>query len=274
MYLHVTSKCNMSCQHCCFDYGNGKKGEDMSLDIFEKCIDFCKENDLPVTLGGGEICLHKNFDALLELCIAKNIKPYIVTNGSIKNNALKLAKLTEDGFLDAWLSYDSFHNKSIVDSMVYFEFKNIYHVYNDLSDLETQDLIYIGRAKQLKNNRNITKTCLFKRFMVLPHGGIKMCGCEDSPFIGNIMENDTIKTMTKLNMSYFKNICHKEFYSNYSLNDSYKEIPILYLNNVIQNDFLIISNNTVHIESKKTILNQRGIYHTCAFDQIYSYNGW
>lgn len=83
MYIHLTSKCNMSCAHCIWDYGAGKYGQDMTLTAFYKIVDFidyfgCKY----VTFGGGEITLHKNFEFILGYYLGNKSlsKPYIVTN--------------------------------------------------------------------------------------------------------------------------------------------------------------------------------------------------
>lgn len=49
MYLQITTRCNMHCDHCC--YRCEETGEDMSLEIFEKALSY---DDETATIGGGE----------------------------------------------------------------------------------------------------------------------------------------------------------------------------------------------------------------------------
>ncbi len=55
MYIQITTRCNMSCEHCC--YSCTHEGEDMSLETFRNCLGFDEYN----TLGGGEPTIHPLF---------------------------------------------------------------------------------------------------------------------------------------------------------------------------------------------------------------------
>lgn len=56
MYIQITTRCNMHCDHCGFDCTH--KGSNMSLDTFKNALGYCSEH---VMLGGGEPTLHPKF---------------------------------------------------------------------------------------------------------------------------------------------------------------------------------------------------------------------
>ena len=120
MYLQLTTRCNMSCEHCAFSCT--KDGEDMSMDIFYKSLTLCEEfGDIPF-LGGGEPTLHPNLSEILleSIVCASQIDDGgpmgIVTNGSITKIALKLVALTKGKGINAELSQDVYLDT--IDSMV------------------------------------------------------------------------------------------------------------------------------------------------------------
>ena len=58
MYIQITTRCNMSCLHCCYGC-NDKDGEDMPVETFELIMEkwgekICKTDGRNIILGGGE----------------------------------------------------------------------------------------------------------------------------------------------------------------------------------------------------------------------------
>ena len=111
MYIKITTRCNMTCAHCC--YSATKDGEDMPIKVFKKILDkWYREiecGDGYVTLGGGEPTLHPEFWDMVELAW-KYGTPWMVTNGSNKKAALLIADLAKKGYLHGVLSLDKWHD--------------------------------------------------------------------------------------------------------------------------------------------------------------------
>jgi len=91
MYLQITTRCNMSCAHCCFSCTT--QGEDMSIETFKNCLEFDNEY---IILGGGEPTIHPLFWQLLGLSISSG-EVWLATNGKETSIALALAKMAKKG---------------------------------------------------------------------------------------------------------------------------------------------------------------------------------
>ena len=57
MYIQLTDRCNMRCEHCCME-SHPKRKRFMSDRAFEACLNLAQEYDMDITLGGGEPTLH------------------------------------------------------------------------------------------------------------------------------------------------------------------------------------------------------------------------
>lgn len=114
MYLQTTTKCNMSCEHCCFACTD--KGEDISLQDAKKAIDEASESgDLDITLGGGEPTMHPQFWEIAAYAVktldrVTECGVFVITNGKRTGDALALAWLADHGVLSAELSQDCWHD--------------------------------------------------------------------------------------------------------------------------------------------------------------------
>lgn len=184
MYLMITSRCNMRCAHCCFDCK--RKGEDMSLETFMNAL---KIDDEYIVIGGGEPTLHPQFERFLLLAIAatpKGFQPFIVTNGSIKERAMMLARLADNGSVDANLSWDNYHDKSMVSDEVYDEFSSMGRLWYDK---ENNGIVQAGRGAKLKGVKK-SNWCCCDTTIVRPNGNVYQCGCEGAPLLGNVNEGD------------------------------------------------------------------------------------
>ena len=205
MYIQITNRCNMTCEHCC--YSCGKKGEDMSLDTFRKALSLCKDYCHLPFLGGGEPTLHPEFATILLEAMACEIEHGlvvgIITNGSIKKWALLIAKLTKAEVLSGSVSQDAYHDP--IDPEVVEAFENvndtprghINHGFWDTSNKGIRDPMPHGRGVEFmgesyhdddfdgEDNRD-EKDCPCSDWMVKPNGDIHQCGCEDSPKIGHV----------------------------------------------------------------------------------------
>lgn len=185
-YIHVTTNCNMSCAHCCFSYGNGRKGKDMPIDMFRNIMKLSSDNGEIVTIGGGEITMYENFEQMIGIIACyKNDEcaPFIVTNGKNTERALLLNRLAISGIIGCELSQDEFHDP--IEYKVVQAFRNRDAIRNVTKGGE---LISAGRAKALDHYK-LRKECVCDSMQFLPTGVVKFCGCPKSPIITkNVME--------------------------------------------------------------------------------------
>ena len=184
MYLMITDRCNMSCEHCCFNCT--QKGTDMSKEVFAKALEFCDWDY--VTIGGGEPTLHPNFWEIFMTVLGQAEGLDITTNGSNKTIALTLAKLANKKIISAALSIDEWHDP--IDDEVYEAFrpkgkrdgycsiKDTGTDYNGRSRLP----IAAGRAESFGRKDE----CPCAGMIIKPNGDIFHCGCADAPKLGTV----------------------------------------------------------------------------------------
>lgn len=186
MYITLTTRCNMTCEHCCGDYT--EKGEDMALETFRNVLDYDSE---VITLGGGEPTLHPLFWQILGESIAHCDEwVWLATNGSQTRTAIALAKLARKGVLGVALSQDDYHDP--IDPEVVEAFtrdKQVSRPYDNRTPdaREIRDVtgneVNAGRC-----DFGAEDSCCCPGFMVMPDGAVRACGCADAPTLGNINE--------------------------------------------------------------------------------------
>lgn len=210
-YLQITTKCNMACEHCCFNCGGDQPYEHMSMATLKKAFKFMYAFGpvYSITIGGGEPTIHPDFwnmfGAIMEFAAKNEARVLMVTNGKLQFRAMALAKLcnsaSEDGFTIE-LSADSFHEE-ISDSVI-SAFKH-----NDCHVRENKDCsVYSesGRAREtgaygqtaymFDHPESDNNYCLCDATFIYPNGDIKQCGCEGrwnlnndwepNPILGNV----------------------------------------------------------------------------------------
>ena len=183
MYIQITTRCNMACEHCGMNCT--ANGEDMSRETFKKALEFCDEI---ISIGGGEPTIHPLFWDFLGMSLATKDDIWMATNGSIKDTALTLAKLTEKEIIICELSLDPYHDKiSREVEEAFFKIQKI----RDTSG----SLIKEGRCEEGEEG------CICEEFVIVPNGNIKQCGCLDAPIIGSVYNDDFM---------FFDSGCYKE----------------------------------------------------------------
>lgn len=182
MYIQITTKCNMTCEHCCFSCT--MDGEHMSMSVWKRVLELVRDD--AVSIGGGEPTLHPKFKTMM-FDLLGNAQEFIwiSTNGSNKKASLALAAMASANIIQAQLSYDAFHDSHIVDDEVYMAFKR-------LKAIRTQrKLIDHGRAHDNKDSLirrgwKFVEDCACDDFFIKPNGNIHQCGCHGSPIIGDV----------------------------------------------------------------------------------------
>lgn len=132
VYIQITTRCNMHCDHCCFSCGeldenNKPKGEHMTLETLRNALKI-RGDGSSITIGGGEPTMHPRFWEMFGTIMENSARyggdVYLVTNGKLAIRAIALSKLSgrgEDSF-NAALSRTIYHDE--IDPAVEFAFKH------------------------------------------------------------------------------------------------------------------------------------------------------
>jgi len=193
MYVQITTRCNMKCDHCCFSCEPGK-GEDMSREVWEAVL--TEAAGRYITIGGGEPTLHPDFERMLLEALAVAESVCIITNGKAKKRALMLAKLGKAGVVETQLSQDEYHEPIDPEVVEAFEAMGTYDymgerkgIRNTTSDGRMPGAV--GRALETvfegyEEDELPEFSCMCETHQVKPNGDIHQCGCPDSPKIGDV----------------------------------------------------------------------------------------
>ena len=182
-YIQITTRCNMSCVHCC--YRCTPEGEDMSIETFQNALAFEGEC---IAIGGGEPTLHPQFWEFIGVALGSADFVWLATNGSQKLTSLALAKLTAKQVLQCEISLDEYHDYSMVDVEVRHAFSKIKGSVRDVTRNGEQYPVNAGRWKDWKGRADHEgrDECVCPEAMIRPNGDIMACGCEDAPLMGNV----------------------------------------------------------------------------------------
>lgn len=191
-YIQITTRCNMSCDHCCFSCG--KHGDDMTRETWKKAIEFTTDRGDTITIGGGEPTMHKHFREFLLDAIAESdsdLVPFMVTNGKTKYADL-LYKLTKAEVIRCELSQDEWHDP--IDFDIVEKFESLKCI-RDVSNNGTSGAKPKGRALETnvyEENPRIYpgSDCVCPGWMIDPKGGVHACGCPDAPELFNLHDDD------------------------------------------------------------------------------------
>jgi MoaA/NifB/PqqE/SkfB family radical SAM enzyme len=218
MYFQITNRCNMTCDHCGFNCT--KEGIDMTAKIYKQSIKFAYDMGLEdVSIGGGEPTLHKQFWNILGLCLSHFDYTWMATNGSNTETAIALSKLAQKGIMGVALSIDAYHD--LIDEKVIKAFNKLKYTHNsngylidnksDYREIRTvNNLIDSGRAKE--NGISTTKNdCICPDLFIKPDGKVYLCGCLDSPCIGDVFNGITKEWKEK---GYWNYECIKMYREN------------------------------------------------------------
>jgi sulfatase maturation enzyme AslB (radical SAM superfamily) len=177
MYIQLTSRCNMTCTHCCFNCT--AQGSDISVSMFEAACKLALKCGHDIFLGGGEPTLHPKFWQLLGIAMAYTSENHvgIITNGSMTDIALRLAEMACNGQIFCGLSRDVYHD--YIDPKVYEAFtRGPRSSSNDMRQIRdvSYRLVAAGRSKDDEDADK--ESCCCNDVLVTPRGRIYSCGCK------------------------------------------------------------------------------------------------
>lgn len=213
MYLQITTKCNFSCEHCC--YNCTMRGKHMDMNTFNQAYRFASERDPEtIAIGGGEPTLHPEFFQILKICLNNFEYVWMATNGSQTRTMLRLADIMTDndydnqecqcgnpeycscssddlilsfGHLCVALSQDSWHDPIDQRIVNLWKKKANVHGRTPFEIRSVSQIISQGRAA--KSGAGTTEHgCVCSDHVIKPDGNIKICGCQKAPIIGNVWD--------------------------------------------------------------------------------------
>lgn len=187
MYIQITTRCNMECDHCCYSCGP-LTGSHMSKSTFIKALNLCEQYGETPFLGGGEPTVHPKFWEFFGLLMSRYARFEeglgMITNGKRTEDALALAALAKGGILSVELSQDAFHEE--VDERVVEAFTvkrdSPYGHNNDLRGIrsgEDQTVYPMGRGVDCATTDD---GCVCEEWVIDPEGRIWGCGCKTVQF--------------------------------------------------------------------------------------------
>jgi MoaA/NifB/PqqE/SkfB family radical SAM enzyme len=203
-YIWITSQCQQRCRHCC----NAKHlGNDhMEEKVWRAAIDFTVGTGSNVVLGGGEPLLHPHIERVVFTALGHPHTDgvWFATNGLETQKAICFANMAkgygEDGKFTCALSIDDYHEEvhhTVEEAFEGLEIRNVTgkEVNNGNCDFGDQD------------------RCGCDDYQIMVDGRIRMCGCDDAPYIGDVF--DGIDPTIEDQLNALDERCFKEFQKEY-----------------------------------------------------------
>jgi hypothetical protein len=191
-------------------------GTNMDQGTFRACMDLVAQNEgCSVTIGGGEPTMHPNAMEFIWQAVRVSLQSSrdvggalvgIVTNGSIEKRALELALMAEQGLISARLSYDRYHDLSMVSDRVVRAFakdKKPDYGYgrerdNDLRATNPSEYRITPHGRAVENQMALQDDeqheCCCDGLFIVPNGDVFQCGCRKKKLgnvnmLGSLMDN-------------------------------------------------------------------------------------
>ena len=180
--------------------GKNYKGQHMDRNTYQHALDFCSEHGEYTVLGGGEPTIHPHFVEYLSKAIFNEqventgIHPWFATNGSKTDLTIKLmhsSDYTEEEFFEELSKFTNLLWEDTLFSMTLSQ--DTFHDPIDASVVKTAKLIDSVEIRDVSNN--VSKSghanhgedrCPCTIMQIKPDGAIYMCGCDNSPLIGDV----------------------------------------------------------------------------------------
>jgi len=171
MYLQLTTRCNMRCDHCGLNC-SPDKGKHMDDWTFTKALELCSGYSETITFGGGEPTCHPRFKDYVQRALDYGFNVWMATNGKKKTSMWWLFDQIDlnEGKLSVDLSLDSFHERIDPDVRAEFVRRKRCRYGSDANVLN------VGRAK--KNGIGTMDDCICETTFIDPDGKVWQCGCQ------------------------------------------------------------------------------------------------
>jgi|WetSurMetagenome_2_1015567.scaffolds.fasta_scaffold84162_4 hypothetical protein len=180
MYIQLTTRCNMSCAHCCFSCSN--EGDDLSLDDFNDALHLARCRKGTVTLGGGEPTIHPLFEEFLVKAVAALPgRVGIVTNGKYRHGVTALLRYAAAKQVFARLSVDQYHEP--IDADIRREFEGLPYMpewmdtHIGYSYVAADRVTPMGRGIAVSRMPSVFVQCICPGPFITPDGRVNQCAC-------------------------------------------------------------------------------------------------
>lgn len=200
-YIQITTRCNMTCDHCCFSATG--KGTTMSESTFQRALALSSKYGEFITIGGGEPTSHRDFFKFLDMTIDAYYGnwgfegvPMIITNGKVASKAHRLLDMVENGNpIIVELSLDDWHDP--IDPQVIQRFRKhsrmpkSEHGYASIRTV--REIVPVGRAIKFADSLPMSRhnECCCETWLVDPEGVIWSCGCKHTR-LGTIWDDGAL----------------------------------------------------------------------------------
>ncbi len=216
MYLQITTKCNMTCEHCC--YSCTMRGKHGDYNTIIDSIAFARDYTNCISLGGGEPTLHPRFFDILRHCLEDFDYVWFATNGSQTDSMFRISNILDDCDYESFececdseqveeygcecdhpviyqenklgvaLSTDYFHDP--IDLRVRDLWSRRANTHGRNTGYELRDITQsmsgvIGQGRARKNGYT-NEGCVCSDIIIKPDGKLRLCGCARSPVIGDV----------------------------------------------------------------------------------------
>ena len=127
-HISPISRCNFKCTMCSVvDFKNGKRCEDMSIELFEKRLDELFGLIQISLVGLSELfLLHDSLEHMLKLCLDRKIWTNIATNGSLLHQRNWVERLADLNLDEIVVSIDGVTETTFESIRVGSNFKRVY----------------------------------------------------------------------------------------------------------------------------------------------------
>lgn len=183
--LFISLRCTNECRHCLYGC-SPEKGEDMSLDVFEKSLEIAKKNNITkLTFFGGEPFINGEIFQMLNSALKNNFELIIATNGYFLSNDriseefYELTRTFKNKILIT-IGSDQYHKKYFDPAMVAGQLKA--NGYTVLLQDYCDEVLIISEYNQDKKNLRATTTGFssceggkYHSVGVLPNGDWTIC---------------------------------------------------------------------------------------------------
>lgn len=196
MYIQITERCNMTCEHCCFS-ANGK-GSYMTQEVFDKALEIATNHGSDITIGGGEPTLHPQILPWVMQAALASVETsldfdgpsvLVVTNGKKKDVAIKLAKLAHLGVIQCDLSQDPWHDPihpDVVKEFTRYQSKDNCGPRRGNASIRDVSRGVKKKGRAIENGLWTQKGCCCPTMLIAPNGDFYQCGCKETK-LGNIL---------------------------------------------------------------------------------------
>lgn len=185
MYIQITTRCNMACEHCGFDCSEA--GDDMDIETFRNALEHDGES---VVIGGGEPTIHPLFWQFIGESLAATDYLWLATNGKETKTALALAKIAKRGVLRCDLSRDDYHediDPDVVEAFTKDKKPDLGFYANRENTPDMRGIRDVSGNEVNSGRCDFGKDgCVCADLLVIPGGNVLACGCDGSPLLGNV----------------------------------------------------------------------------------------